>query len=1446
MRDNSNLNPRNLCSEVVEKTIALSADKPGLREFNVNIQDYFPQAIGNYVVMISSPLVTEQSDYSWKYSTRTYVSVTNLIVTEKRIDPLLNNNYDSIQLTGDQLSKLQNLYWVIDASTQKPVTGASVSLFKDGQVMGTAVTNDKGLAFLTPVAGSDMAVASYGADSALISGYSTRLNYASEAVNVKKMYIYSDKPIYRPGQEVNIKGIYRLGYDGYYELPPTEPVTLTIRDSGNEIVKEVNLTPNNFGSVSTTFTLANGAHLGTYSVCVKFQCSSFDVLNYAPAAFKVDLQTAKDEYFMGDQPQVNVNANYYFGVPVSNASADYHVSSQYYYFDKYSDEYFNFNNLSDDTTSEGYYYGDRYLGDGHVSLDENGKALINPKIDPSSLKDPAVSKIITIDATVKNQEGRSISAQESFILNAASTYLGSKIEDPFLSASQAINLKLKSVDTSGKAKSYGMTATLYRVTWVNNGVGSSYRYSNWQRKRELIKTFSASTDASGNGQLSLLTQSAGQYEVDVTSGGAVGSRSWFYVYGSDNVSVRSSDDTSLELVPGNATVKTGQNAEVLIKVPEGTGKALVTVERGKIFTYEIIDINGTMTNYKFPVVSQYYPDVYVSVTVYSPNRSVRFGSYLFTVNSDQKKISLSIQADKKLYNPGDQVTLELSARDEKGQPVISDVSVAVVDLSVLALRGNPKKDPLSTFYGHVPLTVETYSNFKNLLKQTERTSSDGKGGSGGDANKEKSRGIFKEVAFWHPNILTDANGQATVKFTLPDNLTTWQAEVVGVTKDTQVGVAYTEFMTNKTLMVVPLKPRFVLPGDKFSLGATVFNNSDANFSGSFSLKADALNLTQDSLSKNISIKAHSSQAVYWEVSVPAMTVAGPLSYSISAAGQNLSDAIDDTLTINENSAYEVTATAGQTSSSATEAVYVPQTIIPGQGGLTLKSSATLAVYLGDALKYMLDYPYDCTEQIGSRIQTLALMKNAGILVDNEVKNKADGLVKSGLQSIYDRQNPDGGFKLWSDDRQSSYWATLEAIKTLDVLQSSGYAIDSSVWDKSAAYIHDAYFAKQLTYFVLDPIDLAKVLFTRPQYLGQGDVMQVFTQAAQSTIKDPKASTAKLITLSQILHRYGLMSEVAVKADLMLSNRLVVDSRGSFLDLGPNNSYTGTAISNTAGYIDLLSLRRQSDIELPNLMRWLVRSRSKDGAWGSTTNTLAVVRALTSYIRWQPETAATFTLENTLNGKEVQKFDYKPDNILTQLTKTIPMDGLRTGSLSTVNFQKSNIKGSDVGKIYYDMSFKYYLPANTLGPRDEGFSIERNFYALSDKDGTKPIQKAKVGDIIREHVEVTVPVTRNQVVLEDFIPAGTEIVDTSLATEDKTLQDVGAVIKNSRLWPDHKEWRDDRAFLYFDQLSPGTYQFDYVVRALVPGTYSVLPANVSEMYTPENFGRSGASLFTIEK
>ncbi len=1458
VRNNSGVDATSLCQSSVSKIITLPTNKPGQTMFTVDIKDYFPNAIGNYMVRLSSPFISAE-DRGWG-PTRTFVSVTNLIVTEKKITPTSKSEYESLTLTGDQLSKLQNLYWVIDATTRQPVTGATISTYVRGSVVSSTLTDNQGLAFLKPIVGAETTIATVGGDSVVVSENSKLLTYASSAANIKHLFLYTDKPLYRPGQEINLKGIYRFGYDGYYEVPPHQTLSLKVYDSSEKIISEQQLVTNAYGSVATTLTLEAETPLGSYRACVEYNCSYFDVLNYVPAAFRVTFDDKDEEIFSGTAPQIHLKADYYFGVPLSSATVKYRLSSQYYYFDKYTTEYFSFNNLYSDNQSSRYYYGDRYIGGGDAVLNENGEVTLKPDLSQAN-QESDTSKIIILDATVKNQQGRSIGAQKSFILHAAPIYIGTQIKDSFVSTGQPISLRVKTVNTKGEPVSLGgIKAQTYRVKWVANerDSGGGRTFTTWARERELVKTDDARTDRNGDATIQLTPQGEGEYEVDVTSsqkGAAVGSRSWFYIYGKSSVSVRSSDDTALNVVSKTDNLKPGDVGEVVFEVPEGSAKALVTIERGRIFSYEIVDVVGSIAHYKFPVTAAHYPNIYVSVVAYPPGHEVRLGNKRFVVDSDQKKIKLSVTPDRLQYNPGDVVNLSLAATDDAGNPLASEVSVAVVDMSVLALKGNPKKDPLPEFYGNVPLTVWTYSNFRNLLKYVEPQSADGKGGSGGDPNSSKRRGIFKEVAYWNPRIVTDASGHATVTFTLPDNLTTWQAEAIAVTKDTKVGAAYNEFTTNKTLMVTPLKPRFVLPGDSFMMGVTVFNRSNALFEGTVTLKTTALELSGKNAQK-LSITVGQSKTIYWDVHVPLTRKPGLVQYSIDATGSGLADTVDDTLSIKSNTTYETVATAGQTETSASEAVYLPNSITKDRGGLTLRSSATLAVFLTDAFNYMIAYPYGCTEQISSQIRAIALIKSVytipGVpnafanqtVVYNDKEYTPDQLISEGLRTIYARQNADGGFNYWSNDRQSNYWATREAVDTFRVLSESGITVDEGRWGRATAYLYASYTDSNRIFSNSEFIDLAEALFTRSDYRSNSGLTQTLDNVVRQLLRDRKTPNGTVIAASRLLHRHNMSSDLSRQLDQVLKNKIVNDARGSFLDVSSGSSYLDTAISNTAGYAGLLVDRREKDTQLPDLLRWLLASRAKDGAWDSTQNTLSVVEAMVDYLKWQPETSANFTMRNTLNGNPVQEFKVTTQTVFDQAVKEVPLTQLNSGHLNTVNFAKTD--PTAYGKIYYDMSFKYYLPAQELPPRDEGITIKRAMYTLEDAKEENMIGKTKVGEVVREHLEITVPVTRRNVLIEDFIPAGMEIVDTSLATEDQSVRAVEREVKSSRLWPSHKELRDDRYVLVIDELLPGTYTFDYFLRALTPGVYTHLPAQASESYNPENFGRTETGLFSIDK
>lgn len=1427
--------------------------------FDVDVQKQFPDVFGNYVITIKNGNHEEVA----------YLSVTAMALAEKAVNPATSYIDSDEYLTQDQIAKLKNLYWVTDLATQNPIPGVSISIYdSSGRLLQSGVTNNDGVASISPAAGAWVVVATKGNDTAVIVRGRDNLNWASDASNAKKIYIYTDKPLYRPDQKVNVKGILRIGYDGNFEMFAKKQIELQGFDSKNNSIFQKTLTLNDFGTFNTDFTLDKSAPLGEYRICLKdsYQCAYFNILEYVPAAFKVQAKTAKEEYISKEEIKVDLSASYYFGAPVDNADVSYSVVSQNYYFDKYQgDDWYSWGSFDYNYYDYGsYFYGDRFIARGSGKTDKDGKYSFAQKIDLQKNNNQDLSsKIIVIDSTIKNNMGKSVSSQKSVIVHAGQFYIGSRTEPYSVAKNQEFQLKVKTVDTNGKEIGVSnIEANISKVDWVyakRQESGGQFLFD-WVRKTQHIKRLGFGTNSKGEAVQKIKLGEEGEYEIEVSSydkaGNKIASKTGIYVYGDRQVVTRPGNNNDLTIKASKTNLKIGEEGEIVFESPYQKAKALIAIERGEIFDYQIVDVPGSIKNFKFTALADFSPNVYVSVLLQSNEPSVKFGTKEFQVDSEKNKINVDVKSDKKFYNPGETVRLEITAKDQNQKPLQGEFSVAVVDLSVLALKGNPKKDPMVFFYNGFPLAVNTYSNIKNNLVKIEPAEMT-KGGSGGGQGKgNKARGEFKETAFWQADVKTDANGKALVIFNLPDNLTTWQAEVLGVTKDTKLGVNYTEFTSQKDLMVVPLKPRFILPGDSFAVGAQIFNQSGKDQTFKVSIKSETLSYADKNQEYSVSVKNGQNQPVHFQVIAPNNITKGSHVFTISAAAGALQDSVIQSIAINPNATYETVATGNYTDKDlAQEVVYLPDNVNKEYGELKIRSSATLAVFLSDALNYLIGYPYGCTEQISSRLQAIAVAKkglNVPNLSDklklekiqeNGQEYTVDQLISQGLAKIYTRQNNDGGFSLWGDS-DSSLYATLPAIQALQSLKKANVVIDELSLVKAVDYVFQKLNDPNQKFDNEEKISIAHILMQTDKYKNNPTLVSMVNSIANDTrIINDQLSNQSLVKISLIMS--SGWSDILAKAKInnALDNRINIDSRGAFLETGKNRSwYFETAIGDTALYLNSLALGKRETKVNDKIVRWLLNSRDKDGAWGSTQNTLAVVQAFIDYLGWKKETNANFVLTTKLNGQQIDSFAFNASTILDQSKQEVAMNKFKSGDYNLVEFLKQD-KGLTKNGLYYDMSLKYYLSGN-VAPKDEGFSIIRNYYSLEDKDNKNPLNSFKAGDVFRAHLEIIVPVSRRHVAIEDFIPAGTEIVDLSLETEDKSLRNVQREVKHPQIYPDFKELRDDRAFIYTEYLEPGTYQLDYFLRAVVPGKYTQLPAMVSEMYEPENFGRTGSGVFYV--
>ena len=351
----------------------------------------------------------------------------------------------------------------------------------------------------------------------------------------------------------------------------------------------------------------------------------------------------------------------------------------------------------------------------------------------------------------------------------------------------------------------------------------------------------------------------------------------------------------------------------------------------------------------------------------------------------------------------------------------------------------------------------------------------------------------------------------------------------------------------------------------------------------------------------------------------------------------------------------------------------------------------------------------------------------------------------------------------------------------------------------------------------------------------------------------------------------------------LQNRIDIDGRGAYLSTieTAETSYFETPIINTALLLKVFAAHEDEHPAMGNTLRWLLASRDHRGVWGGTYTTYGVVDAMIDYLEWQQETESQFSLRGLLDGVEIFGYEFNPTNIFETFSHFIAIDDLERNQMLPLTLEKEDTNNQE-NNLYYDMALQYFLPVESLPPRDEGITITRELYRLDDLQEENPITEAEVGDVVKGKITLTVPDQYNHVAIEDIIPAGYEIVNFNLATEDQSLrsqQEIeslkgydsnretswfssifglsqtaqlsrsrglgGSFGNDSRtLRPTHTESHDDRVFLYVEEFSEGVYEYEYYLRALVPGEFQHLPARAEELFFPEVFGRTEGRIMSI--
>ncbi|MBN2118001.1 MAG: Ig-like domain-containing protein [Anaerolineales bacterium] len=1288
-------------------------------------------------------------------------------------------------------------------------------------------------------------------------------------------YLYTDRPIYRPGQEVYFKGIVRQNDDLHYSIPKDEKVYLSIELFGERLFGEY-MPLSELGSFTGTFKLGEDAGLGTYDVFVRkspadenpFGYLTFRVAEYRKPEYEVLASPDRSDILAGEQVTFSLDAKYYSGGDLGGVEAAWFLEATPYYFQPASDEYRRFSFM--DWDRDEFWQPQRDskrgpLADGKGVTDENGHFEVTQTLGLDEAKN---SRRVSFRANVTDVAGNVVSGSTSVIVHQSEIYAGIRSLSYIGKQGEEQPFEVVVLDWGSEpVPDQDVNVRFVERRWYSVQTQDKQGQLKWETsvKEIPVTQVNATTGADGRATVSFIPPAGGVYKAIVTVRDSKGhthqASAYIWVASEDYVAWRQTNDRAFELIVDKDSYSPGDTAEILIAQPfEHDVYALVTYERGHVYKQSVILLQGNSTVYKLPITEDMAPISYVSVVVISGagqsgTPDFKIGMASLNVDTDHQELDVKITADQESAGPGDTIIYTVETKDYSGKPVSADVSLAVVDKSVLALAPPNSMRMIDAFYSDQALSVRTglgiVLNAEDFNAQYRESIPEGGGSGGGGVETSLGivtvRGNFKDTAFFEGVATTDENGKAQFTVTLPDNLTTWQADARAVTADSRVGQTTGELLSTKPLFVQLQTPRFFVNGDQATVGALVHNNTDKPMTVNVSLEAEGVELLS-SASQQVDVAAGTQNYVTWYVTV--QPGAKRVDFTARASGGSYQDASkpalgtlsDQGIPVYNYVATETVGTAGMLleANSATEAIRLPSTLNFTDAQLSVEMSPSLAASMQSGLTYLEDYPYLCMEQTVSRflpnVITARALEEAGIASPG-LQASLNANVKAALQRIYAKQNFDGGWNWW-DGEKSDPQTTAYVVYGLLEAKDSGYTVSENVISSAIKFLKG------------NALDLNRNdptwKFNRTAFIAYVLARAGDERAVHVNFLYEYRTSLGLYGKAHLAQALYLLDPKDARLDSLLSDleaAAVLSAAGAHWEEGYRDYWNwNTDTRTTAIVLNALTRINPDSPITANAVRWLMAHR-KGGHWHTTQETAWSLIALTEWMRASGEYDTDYAFAIGLNGEMLEQGNATKENMAETVKLQVELKDLLTESANYLVFTR----GEGPGNLYYSAYLSAELPVESIEPLDQGVGISRQYFTLDDSK--KPITQIQRGELVRVRLTVVVPAAVHYLVIDDPLPAGLEAVDSTILTDTAVPRSYTLRDYKERGWGwwyfSHVERRDEKIVLSADYLPAGTYVFTYLARASTAGMFKVIPPTASEFYFPDVGGRGAGSVFEVK-
>jgi hypothetical protein len=1295
--------------------------------------------------------------------------------------------------------------------------------------------------------------------------------------------MFTDRGIYRPGDVVHVKGMFRQEAARGTETPAGRTVDLVFDTPDGEAFSKQSVALSAFGTLAVDVKVPDTGRLGTYQMRASVQgsqreypdvSSDFEVAEYRPAEFKVGVESDRPAYVRGDKASWTAHGDYLFGAPMSGAEAWLHVTrSATSFTPKGTDGFVTDDDAflagkPDDSERRSEVQNDRQ------KLDAKGAATISA---PLSLPGQHGPELLSAEADVTDLSRQTIAGSTSALVHPAEFYVALKPgAELFVKGTDPVKPEVLAVEPRGAHVSgAAVTVELIQRRWsvARQEVGGGYRTS--LAIQDKVVSSCTVTTAASPVSCAVTPSGPGYYVLRASSkdrrGNPVAASTGLYAGGdAGETSWADNDATSVELVPDRKSYEIGQRARVLVKSPFKSAEALVTVERAGVYTQRRVTLSGPMPTIEVPITDDLRPNAFVSVLLLrgrskaAPAKlgapdvgapAFRLGYASLPINPEARRLSVAVKPAKTELRPGDTVEVDVDVKDRAGKPARAEVTLYAVDEGVLSLIGYKTPDPVGTFGAPRALKVATSEGRESLAKVMNPFAELGldKGGDGGDGGGGGVRRDFRASAYWGPALTTDAGGHVHGSFKLPDSLTTYRIMAVVAAEDDRFGYGEDRIVASRPLMARPAFPRFLRAGDAIEAGVVLSSKGLARSRVEVEISAEGLTIKGEP-KQAVDLPAGGSAEVRFALEAPR---AGKVKVSFRASGGGAEDRVEITRDVKVPLVLEAAALYGDTTTESAEKLGDLSAIRDDAGGLEVSLSSTALVGLGGGMDQLVQYPYGCTEQLTSKLVPLLPLRELAHDYKVEMPKDLDLIVAKTIAEVLTHQRGDGGFGMWAASDRSSPWITAYALWGLTIAKQRGVSVPEQSLKSAVHYLREN----------LHTVERDQVMLASGPF-----IVDVLAEAGEP---DPGRVTwlyerrEKLPLFSQALL---LHAAVRSKSDPAAVDKLVAELEGHVRIDASVARVVGNAGDRYAVLMDsdtrtsalvlrALLVARPEHPLAARLAMGLLGAR-RGGVWRNTQETAWSLLALDDYRKIQEKTEPDFVAHVFIGQAEIQSATFR-GRTFEQPRTQVPAARLVAMAGAPLGF---TVEGQ--GRLFYEARLRYakkVLPRDTL---ERGFFVKKTLRAVRPEalaDALKSLPEAgarsfRGGDLVLGDIVVVTPSPREFVVIDDPLPAGFEAVDARLATSGASADVDGAAARSGadddgdeddvaagrsyRPSSFVREIRDDRVLFFVDHMSAGMFHYRYLARATSLGTFVLPPTKAEEMYTPEVFGRTGSDVIRI--